>query len=64
MPASELVALAEKRGSDDNISLQLIEVRDWEQGRADGAGPDGPSVTARGRPRPQAACPSPPARAS
>jgi serine/threonine protein phosphatase PrpC len=27
----ELVALAEKRGSDDNISLQLIEVRNWEQ---------------------------------
>jgi serine/threonine-protein kinase len=25
------VALAEKRGSDDNISLQLIEVRNWEQ---------------------------------
>jgi serine/threonine protein phosphatase PrpC len=27
----ELVALATKRGSDDNISLQLIEVRNWEQ---------------------------------
>jgi serine/threonine-protein kinase len=27
----ELVALAGKRGSDDNISLQLIEVRNWEQ---------------------------------
>jgi serine/threonine-protein kinase len=27
----ELVALAEKRGSDDNISLQIIEVRNWEQ---------------------------------
>lgn len=27
----ELVALAEKRGCDDNISLQLIEVRDWEK---------------------------------
>jgi serine/threonine-protein kinase len=27
----ELVALAEKRGSDDNITLQLIEVRNWEQ---------------------------------
>ena len=27
----ELVALAVKRGSDDNISLQLIEVRNWEQ---------------------------------
>ncbi len=27
----ELVALAEKRGSDDNISMQLIEVRTWEQ---------------------------------
>jgi serine/threonine-protein kinase len=26
-----LVALASKRGSDDNISLQLIEVRDWEK---------------------------------
>jgi hypothetical protein len=25
------VALAEKRGSDDNISLQIIEVRNWEQ---------------------------------
>jgi serine/threonine-protein kinase len=25
-----LVALAEKRGGDDNISLQLLEVRDWE----------------------------------
>ncbi|MGH7996222.1 MAG: serine/threonine-protein kinase, partial [Opitutaceae bacterium] len=24
------VALAEKRGGDDNISLQLIEIRDWE----------------------------------
>ena len=27
----ELVALAEKRGGDDNVSLQLIEVRNWEQ---------------------------------
>jgi serine/threonine-protein kinase len=27
----ELVSLAEKRGADDNISLQLIEVRNWEQ---------------------------------
>ncbi len=27
----ELVALAEKRGSDDNISLQIIAVRDWER---------------------------------
>jgi serine/threonine protein phosphatase PrpC len=27
----ELVALAEKRGGDDNITLQLIEVRDWER---------------------------------
>jgi serine/threonine-protein kinase len=27
----ELVALAQKRGSDDNVSLQLIEVRNWEQ---------------------------------
>jgi serine/threonine-protein kinase len=27
----ELVALAEKRGGDDNISLQLIEIRDWEK---------------------------------
>jgi serine/threonine-protein kinase len=27
----ELLALAQKRGSDDNISLQLIEVRNWEQ---------------------------------
>ncbi len=27
----ELVALAEKRGGQDNISLQLIEVRDWER---------------------------------
>jgi serine/threonine protein phosphatase PrpC len=27
----ELVALAEKRGSDDNITMQLIEVRNWEQ---------------------------------
>ena len=26
-----LVALAEKRGCDDNISLQLLEVRDWEE---------------------------------
>jgi serine/threonine-protein kinase len=26
----QLVALAEKRGCDDNISLQLLEVRDWE----------------------------------
>jgi serine/threonine protein phosphatase PrpC len=26
----QLVALAEKRGGDDNISLQLIEIRDWE----------------------------------
>ncbi len=27
----ELVAMVEKRGGDDNISLQLIEVRDWEK---------------------------------
>jgi serine/threonine-protein kinase len=27
----ELVALAIKRGSDDNISMQLIEVRNWEE---------------------------------
>ncbi len=27
----ELLALATKRGSDDNISLQIIEVRNWEQ---------------------------------
>ncbi len=27
----ELVALAVKRGGDDNITLQLIEVRDWEK---------------------------------
>ena len=27
----ELVALAQKRGSDDNVSLQIIEVRNWEQ---------------------------------
>jgi serine/threonine protein phosphatase PrpC len=27
----QLVALAEKRGCDDNISLQLLEVRDWER---------------------------------
>jgi serine/threonine-protein kinase len=27
----ELVALATKRGSDDNISMQLIEVRNWEE---------------------------------
>ncbi len=27
----ELIALAEKRGGDDNMSLQLIEVRNWEQ---------------------------------
>jgi len=27
----ELLALAARRGSDDNISLQLIEVRNWEQ---------------------------------
>src|SRR5208282_313849 len=27
----ELLALAGKRGSDDNISLQLIEVRNWEE---------------------------------
>src|SRR5580658_5905093 len=27
----ELLALAEKRGSDDNITLQIIEVRNWEQ---------------------------------
>jgi serine/threonine-protein kinase len=26
-----LVALAEKRGGEDNISLQLLEVRDWER---------------------------------
>jgi len=26
-----LVELAEKRGGDDNISLQLLEVRDWEK---------------------------------
>lgn len=27
----ELIALAEKRGSDDNISLQIIAVHDWEK---------------------------------
>jgi serine/threonine-protein kinase len=27
----ELVALATKRGSDDNISMQIIEVRNWEE---------------------------------
>ncbi|HVU33973.1 MAG TPA: protein kinase [Opitutaceae bacterium] len=27
----ELLALAEKRGSDDNISLQIIAVNDWEK---------------------------------
>jgi serine/threonine-protein kinase len=27
----ELLALAAKRGSDDNISLQLVEVRNWEE---------------------------------
>ncbi len=27
----ELVSLVEKRGGDDNISLQLIEIRDWEK---------------------------------
>jgi len=27
----ELLALADKRGSDDNISLQIIAVRDWEK---------------------------------
>ncbi|HEY5229207.1 MAG TPA: protein kinase [Opitutaceae bacterium] len=27
----ELLALATKRGSDDNITMQLIEVRNWEQ---------------------------------
>ncbi len=27
----QLVALAERRGCDDNISLQLLELRDWEQ---------------------------------
>jgi serine/threonine protein phosphatase PrpC len=27
----ELLALAEKRGSDDNISLQIITVHDWEK---------------------------------
>jgi len=27
----KLVALAEKRGGEDNISLQLLEVRDWEK---------------------------------
>jgi serine/threonine-protein kinase len=27
----ELLALAEKRGSDDNISLQIIAVHDWEK---------------------------------
>jgi serine/threonine-protein kinase len=27
----ELLALAEKRGSDDNISLQIISVHDWEK---------------------------------
>jgi serine/threonine-protein kinase len=27
----KLVELAEKRGSDDNISIQLIEIRDWEK---------------------------------
>jgi len=27
----ELAALAEKRGGDDNISMQILEVRDWEK---------------------------------
>jgi len=27
----ELVSLVEKRGGDDNISLQLFEIRDWEK---------------------------------
>jgi protein phosphatase len=27
----QLVAIAEKRGGEDNISLQLLEVRDWER---------------------------------
>ncbi len=27
----ELIALAQKRGSDDNVTLQLIEVRNWEE---------------------------------
>jgi serine/threonine protein phosphatase PrpC len=49
----ELVALAEKRGGDDNISLQLIEVRDWEKvaqkalTQSGGADKDAPKSAAR-----------------
>jgi serine/threonine-protein kinase len=39
-----LVALAEKRGGDDNISLQLLEVRDWEEVVKSTASTSAPSV--------------------
>ncbi len=40
----ELVALAEKRGGDDNISLQLIEIRDWEKVAQTSAARAGPAA--------------------
>jgi serine/threonine-protein kinase len=39
-----LAALAEKRGGDDNISLQLLEVRDWEEVVKSTASTSAPSV--------------------
>jgi serine/threonine-protein kinase len=45
----ELVALAEKRGCDDNISLQLLEVRDWEKVvKSTSKGPGTPAVSPTG----------------
>ena len=47
----ELLALAEKRGADDNISLQLISVYDWEkvvQSSSSGAGPKNRAVAGLG----------------
>jgi len=48
----ELIALAEKRGSDDNISIQLIEIRDWEKQMA-----QAPVRTATASPATPAAAP-------
>jgi len=47
----ELLALAEKRGADDNISLQLISVHDWEkvvQSSSSGPGSKGGPVAGLG----------------
>jgi len=55
----ELVALAEKRGADDNITLQLIEVRDWEKHLAKTQTLSQKSVTRSGvKENPKAAAPA------